>query len=548
MRRPVVNGCLLIVLAARLGAQASTDEPHHHGSVVGTVHFPVTGTRAAAQSFDRGVALLHSFEYVDAATAFRAAEKQDPTLALAHYGEALTFRHSLWGEEKLDSARTALSRFGSSPSERLTRVPAGRERAFAAAVEALFVDAPEPIRARAFADSMRSVVAQYPVDPEAKAFAAIAMLGAAVYIRDSTGLKMRLDAASLAEQVLAANPDHPGAAHYIIHAYDTPALAARGLGAAQRYASIAPSSGHALHMPAHIFLQVGRWKDVERANVASNASAQRWVRSHGLGAESRDFHALDWLGYSLVQQGRLREARVVLDTIAALVTQAKTFTVDDMETTDLGEIFSIYFAWDGGIRGAINAPRPAAFNRFVATPAAGSASAPLWAFLAKALAASWSRDTVTSSRSARAMHAFADTNTTGRVRYYRMFAQELDGLALATRGDTAGAITSLTQTADQARTMPFWSGPFWGAPPGELLAELLLASGRNGEAVEAFTRALALRQNAAAPLLGRARALWAAGDHARAQKDYQQLAQNWAHADRDLPALGEVRTRSSTSH
>ena len=120
-----------------------------------------------------------------------------------------------------------------------------------------------------------------------------------------------------------------------------------------------------------------------------------------------------------------------------------------------------------------------------------------------------------------------------------------DGLALAARGDTAAAIATLTTATERERGLPLWSGPYWGVPAGELLANLLLRAGRAREAADAFTNALAQRSNAAAPLLGRARASWAAGDRQRAAADYCQLATNWVHADRDLPALAEVRARAS---
>ncbi len=169
-------------LALAATAAHAQEEQHHHATV-GTLHFPVNANAAATREFDRGVALLHNFEYVDAVAAFRRAERVDPTLALAWYGEALTFRHPLWGEEQLDSARSALARLAPNKMARLAKLASERERSYGAAAEALFADEPEAARTRAFADSMRAVVARYSSDDEAKAFASIAMLGAAVFIR-----------------------------------------------------------------------------------------------------------------------------------------------------------------------------------------------------------------------------------------------------------------------------------------------------------------------------------------------------------------------------
>ena len=539
--RSLPTACLLLAAALPLIAQEHTG--HGRGAVVGHVHLAVATNPRAAAAFDRGIALLHSFEYDDAATAFREAEASDPALALAYYGEALTYRHILWREEDLKAAHAALEKLGPDRAARLGRTPSGRDRSVADAVEALYAPGKESLRADAFADSMRAAARRYPSEPELRAFTAIAILGDAYFYRDTAALRMRLEAAALAEGVLAANPEHPGAAHYIIHAYDTPALAGRGLAAAERYASIAPSAEHALHMPSHIFLQLGRWKDVERSNVAANNASRAWVAQHHVGAEKRDLHALDWLAYSLVQQGRLSEARAVLDTVGHLVAIGK-FATDDLESVDLGEVIAMYLAWDGGVRSALDAPKPAAFARYAVPRPSAVNSAAMQAFLASSLRSAWRGDSVSASANARAFRAFADTNTVGAPRWYKVQATQLEALAAAARGDTLGAIGMLRQAANAERTLPVWSGPYWGVPAGELLGSMLLASGHARESADAFSDALQLRHGAAAPLLGRARARWAAGDHARAAEDYRELANNWHSADPSLPNLDEVRLRS----
>ena len=541
--------CLLVAsfavcISSSGNAQTTNEARAHRMQAVGRVHFEVATNAPAAAAFDHAIALLHSFEYSDAADPFRLAQRRDPALALAYYGEALTYRHALWGEEDLASARAALGRLAPTAAERLAHTPAGRDRGFAAAVEALYAEGPERARVYALADSMRALSARYPDDDEVQAFTAIALLGATKLTSDSSALTLRLRAAALAEHVLARNPEHPGAAHYIIHAYDTPALAERGRGAAARYASVAPASEHALHMPSHIFLQLGRWREVERSNVAANAASRAWVRSHHFGTERRDLHVMDWLVYSLVQQGRIKDARVALDSIAHIVAHGEFTSNDYLGSVDLGEVAAMYFAWDGGLRSAIVAPRPRAFAAYVEHPRASASSPELWAFYAQSLDAAWRGDTGVARANALALNAFADTNTAGPVRWYRTMAIQLDAMALATRGDTAGAVATLRDATERQKTLPVWAGTYWGIPAGEMLGSLLYSAGRYAEAADAFSAALALRHNAAAPLLGRARALWAAGDLARAREDYRQLRETWRAADAQLPALMEVRSRA----
>ena len=281
---PLVRRALPFVVAALFAvagpaALLSQEPPHAHGAEghrLGTVDFPNSGAAAAQEPFLRGIAFLHSFEYTDAAEAFREAQQADPGFALAFWGEALTNTQLLWGVDDPDAAREALGRLAPSPESRLALAGTEFERDLGAAVEAFFANDETTARARAFADSLRALAARDP-HPEAAAFASLAIqmaLAEGAY-PEAEGVSLREEAIALADRVFRANPDHPGAAHYLIHAYDDPELAPRGLEAARAYASIAPDAEHALHMPSHIFLQVGLWDDTaasnERAWAASRA-------------------------------------------------------------------------------------------------------------------------------------------------------------------------------------------------------------------------------------------------------------------------------------
>ena len=250
-------------------------------SGLGAVSFANSGAAAAQAPFQRGLALLHSFEYDQAAEAFRAAQAADPAFAMAFWGEALTYSHLLWGEDDADAARRVLGRLGASREARLAKAGTARERAFGEAIEALFVDGTLPVRVRGFADAMRVVALAYPDDLDAGSFASLASMFAA-YVGDlaATEQQAARDAAvDFAQRVFTANPNHPGGAHYLIHACDNPASASRGLEAARRYAQIAPEAEHALHMPSHIFVQLGLWPDTVASNVGRGPRPRRrWRR------------------------------------------------------------------------------------------------------------------------------------------------------------------------------------------------------------------------------------------------------------------------------
>ena len=270
---------------------------------LGHLTFPATGKPEAAARFVHGVLLLHSFEYDDAREQFAAAERADPAFVMAYWGEAMSFNQSIWWRVDLDGARAALLKLGPSSDARLAKAPTARERGYLEAVEALFGDGDKAARDRGYSERMGELTRQFPDDDEASLFYALSLLAATEGVRDETTY---LRAASLAEAVFAKNPQHPGAAHYLIHCYDDPRHAQQGLAAALAYSSIAPSAQHALHMPSHVFYALGRWDDAARLNEASAAAADERVRAKQLGTDERGFHALLWLEYAVSAAGSSR--------------------------------------------------------------------------------------------------------------------------------------------------------------------------------------------------------------------------------------------------
>ena len=276
---------------------------------LGSIDFPATGKAEARPAFLRGVAALHSFWYDEAADAFREAEKIDPDFALAYWGEAMTYNHPIWMEVDLDAGRRALAKPGASKA----KTP--REHAWLDAVSALYGEGEKKTRDLAYEQAMDRLASTYPDDVEAQIFHALAILGTRENGENDPRKQIR--AAAILEPIYTTHPDHPGVLHYLIHAYDDPLHAPLGLRAAQRYARVAPAAFHALHMPSHIFLQLGMWRETIASNEASYATSKEWAGRKHLGRAKRDLHSLQWLQYAYLQSGRPDDAKKLLAEVAS---------------------------------------------------------------------------------------------------------------------------------------------------------------------------------------------------------------------------------------
>ena len=545
MKRPLVFIVAALSAVAGPAPLLSQEPPHAHGAEghrLGSVDFPNSGAPAAQESFLRGVALLHSFEYTDAAEAFREAQRVDPAFALPFWGEALTNTQLLWGVDDPDAAREALGRLAASPADRLALAGTELERAFGAAVEAFFANGETAARARAFADSLRGLAARDPA-PEAAAFASLAIqmaLAEGAYPEPERAT-LREEAIALADRVFRANPDHPGAAHYLIHAYDDPELAPRGLEAARAYASIAPDAEHALHMPSHIFLQVGLWDDTAASNERAWAASRAWVTRRGASGADHDFHSLQWLQYAYLQQGRHAMAAALVDSARAVLAGVDLRESSYPDAVYVVPRLEFALAAETGDWGAWDPPTvpeqsPAASmrERFFTLNARyqrGAGAAMRGEARGADEAARGFREAVTALP--------AGAPGTGSL---EVTAMQLEALAAGARGDHAGMLAGLEATARASDALPPPIGPPSSLPTHELLGEALLDAGRPAEAAAAFERALELRPNRSTALLGLARARGAAGDMAGAVSAYQKLYANWGSADPDLEALPEVRS------
>jgi tetratricopeptide (TPR) repeat protein len=521
--------------------------PRVTNAQLGTVRFPNSGSAAAQADFLRGVAYLHSFVYDDAAESFRAAAAADPSFALPHWLEALSYRHPLWSEEDLAGARTALAKLGPDPATRLARAKDAKERGYGAAIEALFGDAPEVTRANAFADSMRHLLARYPNDLETTAFTSLAILGSSVFLPiEQRGARLA-EAESLANRVYAAEPNHPGGAHYIIHAADDPNRAQRGLAAARAYAKIAPSAEHAQHMPSHIFVQLGMWDDAVQSNErAWKASRDEVAQRHHSGT-ALDFHDLNWLQYVYLQQGRYSAARALIDTARTVLAGAKLDGFDDPDARFALCDLAFRYASETGdwaVWRSSTANDPA-INTPTVPPASASQRAKSFAgrcVYQRGIAAAMLGDTATATATIRAWRTSLDSllpnSTNGAIASFRI--AQLEGLVARARRNRARGITRLQAAATIEETLPS-VGPPSALPTFELLGGASLADSQYTEAANAYERALKRVQNRSAALLGLARARAKLGDVSGSRDAYARLAANWHSPDASLPALAEVR-------
>src|SRR5690349_13122159 len=313
MRRATFAVIAWFVAASAIPAYAQQHEHTSPAEKLGTVHFQTSCSPAVTAQFDRAVALLHSFEFGASIRGFNDVLAADSTCAMAYWGLAL----SRWGNPMAAGNRPVplLQQGGqwASTGARLAAPATDRERGYLAAVSQLydnFQQRDQPTRVDAYSRAMENVALQQPADTEARIFYAISLVAAASPT-DKTYAN-QLKAGGILESLWAKKPNHPGLPHYIIHAYDYPALANKARAAAARYATIAPSAAHALHMPSHTFTRVGMWKESVAANERSSAAALE------TGSVSEALHAADYEMYAYLQLGDTVKAKEVLDRLPSI--------------------------------------------------------------------------------------------------------------------------------------------------------------------------------------------------------------------------------------
>jgi tetratricopeptide (TPR) repeat protein len=526
-RSIVMSACVLIMHAGAALAQHEGHVDSQRGATtkrLGTVVFSNSGGPAAQASFLRGVALLHSFHFEEAADAFQAAERVDTSFAMPYWFEAFTHSHLLWGEDDPAVARKVLARLGPTPEARLARALTPRERGYGAAIEAFFADTSVAVRARAFADSMRGLTTGYPDDLEAAAFGSLAFMMAidqdAYPPTEVPARKAQM--VDLAEHVFAVSPNHPGAAHYLIHVSDLdPSYTTRSLPAARAYARIAPDASHALHMPSHVFLRLGLWDEVASSNERSWAASRReMARDHLSGAEI-DAHSLSFLAYAYLEAGRWRAAHALIDSARRVIGNTDLTTASHVDARyAVSDLAFLYAAETGRWRDAILPPpasSPPQNQRERSFAARGA--------YARSVIVAQRGDTVALAADAAALRSRADSMAQG-AQFADFAASELEGLLAQARGDRTRAVQRFAHAGDFEDRLPMVGPPAF-LFARELLGAEYLRAGQPDSAAAQFERVLANAPNRSASLLGLARARRAAGDRAGATATYAKLASNW---------------------
>ena len=284
----------------------------------GNITFQNSGVSDAQAAFLKGMKSLHSFEFDTARIAFQEAQNIDPSFAMAYWGEAMSENHPLWAQQDRERASIVLNSLAPSLEGRLSKVSTEKEKEYLKAIEALYFSEGDKLqRDFAYSDAMTKMYQRWPDDHEISIFHALSLLGT---IRPGdNGYKRQALAGSISQKVFKDNESHPGAAHFIIHSFDDPDHAILALPAAKVYADIAPASAHALHMPSHIFVQLGMWDRVINSNIEAYAAAIENIEKLGLPAGREDFHTLSWLAYANLMLGEYEKASENLSTALATV-------------------------------------------------------------------------------------------------------------------------------------------------------------------------------------------------------------------------------------
>jgi tetratricopeptide (TPR) repeat protein len=457
---------------------------------LGSLKFENSGKPEAQAAFLRGLGWLHNFAYPQARREFVEAQKADPGFALAFWGEAMTQNQPIWLTQDLEDGRVIVQKFPAAKTP--------REQLYLDAVRALFGEGEKDARDAAYEQAMARLVRAYPDDVEAKVFHALSILG--LKKRDEPDARKQVRAAAILEPVVAAHPDHPGALHYLIHAYDDPVLAPLGLRAADRYSAVAADATHALHMPSHIYLQLGMWPEAASSNERAYANSERWVET-GV-SNLRDYHSLSWLQYVYLQQGRREEAKKLLDEPAdaprekgAKAEMRVRYAVEtnDWNAFDFGAPVDVPTASaEGGAHCA--PPAMAAYSGFEAGPL----------LFAQAMQALARKRVDHAERVLGDLAALRKTKTaTFDARVVEVMEREIEGLVALARGNTEKGLASLAAAAKLEDVLgPPFGPPDTMKPAHELYAEKLLELGRTSDAAAHFRASLQRTPNRALSLAG----------------------------------------------
>ncbi len=518
----------------------------------GTIAFPTSATGAAQDAFLIGVKALHNFQFDEAAEAFRTAQQADPGFALAYWGEAMSYNHPLWAQQDLDAAKKVLDRLDPTAAGRVAKAKLPKEKAYFEAIHQLYFASGDKLaRDQAYSQAMARMYARWADDHEVVVFYALSLLGT---VRPGdTGFRRQALAASLAQSVFQQNPKHPGAAHFIIHAFDDPDHAPLGLAAARAYAQIAPSAAHALHMPSHIFVQLGMWQDVVQSNVVAYKAAVDLNTRMKLPEGREDFHTLGWLAYANWMLGKFDDAKKNIE-LAKQAAERNAgnrplrdgyFGMRARYISDSGQWEKLALVTSNASTASDHASMPGMQGM------GGYEGSATWTYVVGVSAAKLG-DFATADAAESELKGVTAKAPGGPSAYaakpHVIREKELGAIIRFVRGQKEDALRLAKEAAEVEASMNAPSGPPDPIKPAsELYGELLLEAGRSSEAVHAFEQALLRTPKRTPSLLGLARAAAAAGDQMKAKERYQEIAEMPGLAPTSPASIEAQRALKSSS-
>ncbi|MGZ5482149.1 MAG: hypothetical protein ACXWID_09210 [Pyrinomonadaceae bacterium] len=525
--RLVVTATLAVLIGSVSGfAQETHSHKHELSEKLGRVNFATSCTKPAQHKFNRAVALLHSFWYDEAEKAFNDVVQTDPKCTMGYWGVAMSLYHPLWAPPlsvELQRAAAAMEKANA------TAASTQRERDYVAAIASFYRDADKVdhrTRSLAYEKAMEQIFVRYPQDQEAAVFYSLALLGTALPT-DKTFANQK-KAAAMLNKVLAAQPEHPGVAHYIIHSFDYPALADLALAAARSYSKIAPDSPHALHMPSHIFIRLGLWPESIESNIASAAAG----RKH---ASAKDeIHAIDYLAYAYLQTAQDGKAKELNDAVYA------------MRKVD-AQIFQVAYALAAIPARYTLERRQWAEAAALKVPVEGFpwnkfAYAEAHVYFARSLGASRSGDTAAASTAVERLRAMQKSLAQAKEDYWatqveiqRLGASAWLAHAEGKRDEALKLMRAAADLEDTTEKHPVTPGAI--LPARELLGELLLELREPQQALKEFEASLLVLPNRFNGLYGAAKAAESAGDRNKASMFYAKLTALGERGDGSRPEL-----------
>ncbi len=515
MRSANVLGVTLVLFAGL----AWSDEGHHHTLTeeeIGSVHFSTSCAPAVESDINHAVALLHSFQYEDTRAAFEAVAAKDPKCAMAEWGIAMSHYHGLWGNGDAVAGREALKRAQQIASSNPATTT--REHGYIEALGEIYLGQRPDAYARdsAFESKMAALQSSYPDDTEAAIFHALTLYITAPKT-DRTFANQR-KCGEILEPLLTKLPHHPGVVHYLIHCYDNPVLAEKGLGAARTYASIAPASAHANHMPSHIFTRVGSWDESIRSNLKSaELAAQAEATSKNAEARDQRLHAMDYLEYAYLQSGQVTEAKAVLAEMKSLKPVSDLTLTGDYAIAAIPARSALELGnWDDA----------AALQ--VRSEGVPWAQAITW--VAIGIGGARTNNLELAAHAEESLASLRDTIAKQNNEYWskqvEVQRRELLAWIQQQTGKTNDAIATMRSAADLEESMDKHAvTPGAVLPAREMLAQLFVLANRPQEAVAEFEAVLKIAPNRFNALYGAATAAEASGNQDAAQRYFRKLTE-----------------------